>query len=195
MCFWEDDGQDTYDADVRRGGPNHVSLTEGRRSFRIHGVAELKDRAHVRAPREDEPRVRRFALHGQLVVELRDDDPRTALEVVLPSGKVLGRGHMLTFDEGMGVMSGVFEPTESWSDVEAVFRLFTEGQPAAYYRARDALELTVWTARTHVLLPTHAVHLVDYRRDLGDPEAFEIEVYLSEGLAEELEQSILGDRR
>lgn len=197
VCFWEDDGQDNDDADGRRGGPkpNRVSLTEGRRNFLIHRVAELKDQAHVRAPRQDEPRVRRFALHGQLLVELRDDDARTALEVVLPSGTVLGRGRMLAFDRGMGVMSGVFEPAESWSVVEAVFRLFTEGEPAAYYRARDALGLTVRTALTQVVLPTHAVHVVDYRRDLEDPEAIEIEVYLSDILAEELKQSILGDSR
>jgi hypothetical protein len=30
VCFWEDDGQDTADADVMRGGPNHVSLRDGR---------------------------------------------------------------------------------------------------------------------------------------------------------------------
>lgn len=69
VCFWEDDGQDTHHADVRRGGPNHVSLTEGRRNFLTHGVAELKDRVHVRPPRENEPRGRRFLLVGEVVVE------------------------------------------------------------------------------------------------------------------------------
>ena len=34
ICFWEDDGQDTDDADVVRGGPNHdYSLKEARENF------------------------------------------------------------------------------------------------------------------------------------------------------------------
>ncbi len=34
ICFWEDDGQDSDDADVIRGGPNHdYSLTEARINF------------------------------------------------------------------------------------------------------------------------------------------------------------------
>jgi Cysteine-rich CPCC len=34
ICFWEDDGQDTDDADVVRGGPNHdYSLQEARENF------------------------------------------------------------------------------------------------------------------------------------------------------------------
>ncbi len=34
ICFWEDDGQDTDDADIIRGGPNRdYSLTEARSNF------------------------------------------------------------------------------------------------------------------------------------------------------------------
>jgi hypothetical protein len=34
ICFWEDDGQDSDDADIIRGGPNHnYSLTEARDNF------------------------------------------------------------------------------------------------------------------------------------------------------------------
>jgi hypothetical protein len=34
ICFWEDDGQDSDDADIVRGGPNHdYSLTEARNNF------------------------------------------------------------------------------------------------------------------------------------------------------------------
>jgi len=37
ICFWEDDGQDSDDADIVRGGPNHdYSLTEARENFRKH---------------------------------------------------------------------------------------------------------------------------------------------------------------
>lgn len=34
ICFWEDEGQDTDDADIIRGGPNRdYSLTEARSNF------------------------------------------------------------------------------------------------------------------------------------------------------------------
>lgn len=78
---------------------------------------------------------------------------------------------------------------------KAILRPITAHATPRGHPHRRALQLTVRTARTHVLLPTHAVHIVDYRRDLGDPEAFEIEVYLSQGLAVELKQSILGNSR
>ena len=35
VCLWEDDGQDTSDADVERGGPNPTSLTVARRNYLI----------------------------------------------------------------------------------------------------------------------------------------------------------------
>jgi hypothetical protein len=35
VCGWEDDGQDDYDADLARGGPNgNLSLTQARQAFR-----------------------------------------------------------------------------------------------------------------------------------------------------------------
>ncbi|MBY5991324.1 CPCC family cysteine-rich protein [Ferrimonas balearica] len=37
ICFWEDDGQDSDDADEVRGGPNHdYSLSEARTNFARH---------------------------------------------------------------------------------------------------------------------------------------------------------------
>lgn len=37
ICFWEDDGQDSDDADIARGGPNaDYSLTEARNNFSQH---------------------------------------------------------------------------------------------------------------------------------------------------------------
>jgi hypothetical protein len=49
VCNWEDDGQDDYDADVVRGGPNYtyhlgkshpLSLTEGRENYKNHGHSQ-----------------------------------------------------------------------------------------------------------------------------------------------------------
>ena len=41
VCFWEDDGQDDYDADVVRDGPNGaLSLTEARAIYRRIGACE-----------------------------------------------------------------------------------------------------------------------------------------------------------
>jgi len=54
VCFWEDDGQDDMDADERYGGPNHISLTEGRVNFIRYGVFELRHLSRVRKPLEDE---------------------------------------------------------------------------------------------------------------------------------------------
>jgi uncharacterized Zn finger protein (UPF0148 family) len=37
ICFWEDDGQDTDDAEIIRGGPNaDYSLKEARDNFKVH---------------------------------------------------------------------------------------------------------------------------------------------------------------
>jgi hypothetical protein len=55
VCFWEDDGQDNHDADVRRGGPNgRLSLTEARKNFREFGACELNQVENVRKPRKNE---------------------------------------------------------------------------------------------------------------------------------------------
>ena len=51
VCFWEDDGQDDYDADVVRGGPNGVlSLTQARANYRQFGACDERSVAHVRPP-------------------------------------------------------------------------------------------------------------------------------------------------
>lgn len=55
VCFWEDDGQDSHDADNVRGGPNgSLSLTEARRNFREFGACDRASLEHVRNPRTDE---------------------------------------------------------------------------------------------------------------------------------------------
>jgi hypothetical protein len=65
VCFWEDDGQDNADASVARGGPNRVSLVEGRANFLRFGASVEADREKVRAPTEEETQLRRFADDGQ----------------------------------------------------------------------------------------------------------------------------------
>ena len=55
VCFWEDDGQDDYDADIVRGGPNGpLSLTRARANYRQFGACEVTMRCNVRAARPDE---------------------------------------------------------------------------------------------------------------------------------------------
>ncbi len=55
VCYWEDDGQDDYDADVVRGGPNGVlSLTQARANYLRFGASDERRRAFVRPPRPDE---------------------------------------------------------------------------------------------------------------------------------------------
>ncbi len=55
VCFWEDDGQDDYDADVVRGGPNRsLSLTQARDNYRRFGACDEVSIKHVRPPRPNE---------------------------------------------------------------------------------------------------------------------------------------------
>ncbi|RIK80838.1 MAG: hypothetical protein DCC68_10220 [Planctomycetota bacterium] len=55
VCAWEDDGQDDYDADVVRGGPNKsLSLTQARIKYRQSGYCAEHMRDYVRPPLPDE---------------------------------------------------------------------------------------------------------------------------------------------
>jgi Cysteine-rich CPCC len=55
VCFWEDDGQDDYDADVVRGGPNgSLSLTQARMNYKQFGASDGRRNMFVRPPRPDE---------------------------------------------------------------------------------------------------------------------------------------------
>lgn len=55
VCYWEDDGQDDYDADVVRGGPNGpLSLSVARANYRQFGACEQRFVAHVRPPTAEE---------------------------------------------------------------------------------------------------------------------------------------------
>jgi hypothetical protein len=55
VCFWEDDGQDSHDADDVRGGPNgSLSLAQARQNFREFGAIDRKSLQHVRKPTPEE---------------------------------------------------------------------------------------------------------------------------------------------
>lgn len=55
VCFWEDDGQDSHDADEVRGGPNgSLSLTQARQNFREFGASDRKSLGRVRKPKPEE---------------------------------------------------------------------------------------------------------------------------------------------
>ncbi len=41
ICYWEDEGQDSINADEHLGGPNYeLSLTEARINFLKHGISD-----------------------------------------------------------------------------------------------------------------------------------------------------------
>jgi hypothetical protein len=55
VCFWEDDGQDDYDADIIRGGPNGaLSLAEARVNYRRFGACDERFIGSVRQPCPEE---------------------------------------------------------------------------------------------------------------------------------------------
>jgi hypothetical protein len=65
VCFWEDDGQDNHDADEWRGGPNRVSLREGRINYLRFGASIEADCESVRRPTPEEVQLRRFDDEGR----------------------------------------------------------------------------------------------------------------------------------
>jgi len=56
VCFWEDDGQDDYDADIiRECSPNgRLSLTVARQNYRKFGACEENMLENVRPPSPQE---------------------------------------------------------------------------------------------------------------------------------------------
>jgi Cysteine-rich CPCC len=60
ICYWEDDGQDSHDADRVRGGPNgSLSLTQAIRNFAVVGACEERMIDRVRQPTDQEKKFRR----------------------------------------------------------------------------------------------------------------------------------------
>jgi hypothetical protein len=69
ICFWEDDGQDDPKAEECWGGPNKVSLAEGRKNYLSHGASDLNELEHVRNPLPEEDQVRVYKLERNRVVD------------------------------------------------------------------------------------------------------------------------------
>jgi hypothetical protein len=107
---------------------------------------------------------------------------------VMYQGQPIGTSRLEGHDAAMGVAFGAFEPLPAYQAVRPLFLLFTEAeearrrgeaalaeeQLAAYYQARDALQLTLQTAEGHVV-PASAIHIADWG-DLGR----EVEVHISD---------------
>jgi Cysteine-rich CPCC len=59
VCYWEDDGQDSHDADRLRGGPNGViSLTQARANYIEHGSCDVRFSSKARKPTHEEIKYR-----------------------------------------------------------------------------------------------------------------------------------------
>lgn len=69
ICFWEDDGQDDPQADESWGGPNHISLTEGRMNFLLYGASDGNDNEHCRSPQSEDEQLRFFFIDNDKVKE------------------------------------------------------------------------------------------------------------------------------
>ena len=69
VCYWEDDGQDSADADITKGGPNGTSLTAARRNYLTYGACDERSISAVRPPRSNEAHLRSFRLQGENVIE------------------------------------------------------------------------------------------------------------------------------
>jgi hypothetical protein len=107
---------------------------------------------------------------------------------VMYHGQPIGRSRLEGHDAAMGVAFGAFEPSPAYQAVRSLFLLFTaaaearrrgetalaEEQLAAYYQARDALQLTLQTVAGQVV-PTRVIHIADWG-DLGR----EVEVHISD---------------
>lgn len=96
---------------------------------------------------------------------------------ILSGTIVIGETNFDGLDPSMGFAHGVFFPSPSYQEVQFVFRLYAEAgtsmadadgaKLAEYYRARDALNLSVVTAEGK-LVPTEFVHIIDYSKELGE---------------------------
>ncbi|ADN75859.1 hypothetical protein Fbal_1655 [Ferrimonas balearica DSM 9799] len=76
ICFWEDDGQDSDDANEVRGGPNHdYSLSEARANFRRHQTM-YRPSDHHHFKRERAARIQKMAVYFAFAEAMRRDDER-----------------------------------------------------------------------------------------------------------------------
>lgn len=82
ICCWEDDGQDSDDADIARGGPNkNYSLTEARNNFMEHGAMyRPSDNHHFeRTQRDKGKRAQIYAAFQAAIRSGTDEDWNAAI--------------------------------------------------------------------------------------------------------------------
>ena len=101
---------------------------------------------------------------------------------IVARGQLIGTSELEWRDGDMAVASGIFIPAADYDAVRNVFLLFTQASGntrakasqealAAYYQARDALDLTLETS-DHTPLETTWIHIVDW----GGSVSAEIEI-------------------
>lgn len=84
ICFWEDDGQDSDDANIVRGGPNSdYSLTEARNNFEEHGTMyRVSDVVPFKSQNESKnKRIYLYNAFAKAVKSNDDADWNRALEI------------------------------------------------------------------------------------------------------------------
>lgn len=105
---------------------------------------------------------------------------------ILSGDTIIGESDFTGLDPSMGVALGVFVPSPDYKNVQPVFRLYVEAEAGRtdldearfeeYYRARDALDLSVINAAGE-RVPNTCVHITDFSEDLGE---MEVTVYVAD---------------
>lgn len=116
---------------------------------------------------------------------LRVEEP---LFEVLLGGEVVARSNLKHRDIHMCIANGSFVPTFAFDKVAHVFALFAESQDDTstvdetklrdYYASRDKLGLLL-RSPAGATIETKAIHIVDFRAELGDDDACELAVHLA----------------
>ncbi len=102
---------------------------------------------------------------------------------VMHAGAVIGTSLLEGRDPSMGMAFGAFMPAPEFEAVRGVFALFDQAMDegatdererllAAYYQARDALDLTL-VDEDGATIPTEWIHIPSY-----EPEVYEVEVHI-----------------
>lgn len=103
------------------------------------------------------------------------------------AGQPLGVTRLEGRDPDKGMAYGTFLPLEAYNRVRPIFRLFVQALRGngrtpdnelltQYYRARDALHLTLESERG-TTIPTVSIHIIDMR-GIWDSEGCAIEVWI-----------------
>ena len=105
--------------------------------------------------------------------------------LLLARGEVVGWMEVNLLDEGMGVVSGCFQPNEKYVEIQPLIRAhhFFDGSlgehnPVELARAREQIELLELRAQTEngeQLEPVGGVHLTDFSQEL-EKDAMQLDV-------------------